>query len=72
MKAAGVKDTESVKTEDALVRWPECEAVLFLTGNQNLIIADTKKDEVNAILGNYGFGPVKLSGLRQNFNSCVA
>lgn len=69
-----VKDTETLKLKTALREIAKkTEARFILTGNQNLIIADTdQKDEVNAILGNYGAWPVQLSGLRQNSIACVA
>lgn len=47
----------------------------ILTGNQNLIIANTGeegKKEVNALLKKHGASPSVLSGLRQNSIACVA
>ncbi len=69
-----VKDTDHLKLKTALREVARnVEARFILTGNQNLIIADTdEKDQVNAILGRYGVWPVQLSGLRQNSIACVA
>jgi sulfite reductase (NADPH) hemoprotein beta-component len=69
-----VKDTDDLKLKTALREIArKIEARFILTGNQNLIIADTdKKNEVNAILSRYGVWPLQLSGLRQNSIACVA
>lgn len=69
-----VKDTNELKLKTALREVArQVEARFILTGNQNLIIADTsEKDKVNAILGCYGVWPVQFSGLRQNSVACVA
>ncbi|MGV8090461.1 MAG: assimilatory sulfite reductase (NADPH) hemoprotein subunit [Mangrovibacterium sp.] len=69
-----VKDTDDLKLKTALREVArKIEARFILTGNQNLIIADTdKKNEVNAILSRYGVWPLQLSGLRQNSIACVA
>ncbi|MEL7586139.1 MAG: assimilatory sulfite reductase (NADPH) hemoprotein subunit [Prolixibacteraceae bacterium] len=69
-----VKDTDGLKLKTALREVArQVEARFILTGNQNLIIADTsEKDKVNAILARYGVWPVQLSGLRQNSIACVA
>lgn len=69
-----VKDTDDLKLKTALREVArKVEARFILTGNQNLIIADTdKQDEINAILRHYGVWPVQLSGLRQNSIACVA
>lgn len=70
-----VKDTEALQLKTALreVAKKVGDAQFILTGNQNLIIANTsEKDEVNRILKKYGVWPVQLSGLRQNSIACVA
>lgn len=69
-----VKDTGELKLKTALREVAKkVEARFILTGNQNLIIADTdEKDQVNAILSAHGVWPVGLSGLRQNSIACVA
>ncbi len=69
-----VKDTGELKLKTALRQVAQqVEAKFILTGNQNLIIADTiEKDKVNAILGRYGVWPVQLSGMRRNSMACVA
>jgi sulfite reductase (NADPH) hemoprotein beta-component len=69
-----VKDTDDLKLKTALREVArKIEARFILTGNQNLIIADTdKKNEINAILSRYGVWPLQLSGLRQNSIACVA
>lgn len=69
-----VKDTDSLKLKTALREVAEqVDAQFILTGNQNLIIANTdEKDKVSSILKKYGVWPLKLSGLRQNSIACVA
>lgn len=70
-----VKDTEALKLKTALSEVAEkVEDIQFiLTGNQNLILANTsEKDKVNHILKKYGVWPLQLSGLRQNSIACVA
>ncbi|WP_372775495.1 NADPH-dependent assimilatory sulfite reductase hemoprotein subunit [Mangrovibacterium sp.] len=69
-----VKDTEGLKLKTALREVAEqVDAQFILTGNQNLIIANTnEKEKVAAILKKYGVWPLKLSGLRQNSIACVA
>lgn len=70
-----VKDTEALKLKTALREVAEkVEDIQFiLTGNQNLILANTsEKDKVNRILKKYGVWPLQLSGLRQNSIACVA
>lgn len=49
------------------------DAKFILTGNQNLIIANTtEKEKVAQILKKYKVWPTLLSGLRQNSIACVA
>ena len=69
-----VKDTDELKLKTALRELAEkVDAQFILTGNQNLIIANTNdKDKVNRILKKYGVWPVQLSGLRQNSIACVS
>ncbi len=69
-----VKDTDQLQLKTALREVAEQVGAQFiLTGNQNLIIANTdEKDKVNQILKKYGVWPVQLSGLRQNSIACVA
>ena len=70
-----VKNTESLQLKTALREVAEKvqDAQFILTGNQNLIIANTvEKDRVNRILKKYGVWPLQLSGLRQNSIACVA
>lgn len=69
-----VKDTDSLKLKTALREVAEqVDAQFILTGNQNLIIANTdEKDKVSSILKKYGVWPIQLSGLRQNSIACVA
>ena len=69
-----VKDTENLKLKTALREVAESvDAQFILTGNQNLIIANTdEKEKVATILRKYGVWPIQLSGLRQNSIACVA
>ncbi|PTN06354.1 NADPH-dependent assimilatory sulfite reductase hemoprotein subunit [Mangrovibacterium marinum] len=69
-----VKDTDSLKLKTALREVAETvDAQFILTGNQNLIIANTdEKEKVSTILRKYGVWPIQLSGLRQNSIACVA
>lgn len=69
-----VKDTDTLKLKTALREVAEqVDAQFILTGNQNLIIANTdEKDKVSSILKKYGVWPIQLSGLRQNSIACVA
>jgi len=70
-----VKDTETLQLKTALreVAQKVGDAAFILTGNQNLVIANTnEKEKVNRILKKYGVWPVQLSGLRQNSIACVA
>jgi sulfite reductase (NADPH) hemoprotein beta-component len=49
------------------------DARFILTGNQNLIIANTQqKEKVARILKKHGVWPASLSGLRKNSIACVA
>ena len=70
-----VKDTETLKLKTALREVAEKvkDIQFILTGNQNLVLANTdEKDKVNRILKKYGVWPMQLSGLRQNSIACVA
>jgi sulfite reductase (NADPH) hemoprotein beta-component len=70
-----VKNTETLQLKTALREVAEKvdDVQFILTGNQNLILANTKqKDKVNQILKKYGVWPLQLSGLRQNSIACVA
>jgi len=69
-----VKDTEQLKLKTALREVAlQVDAQFILTGNQNLIIANTdEKDKVSEILEKYGVWPLQISGLRQNSIACVA
>ncbi|WP_163707086.1 NADPH-dependent assimilatory sulfite reductase hemoprotein subunit [Mangrovibacterium lignilyticum] len=69
-----VKDTDSLKLKTALREVAEqVDAQFILTGNQNLIIANTdQKERVAQILKKYSVWPLNLSGLRQNSIACVA
>ncbi|MGQ1890525.1 NADPH-dependent assimilatory sulfite reductase hemoprotein subunit [Thermophagus sp. OGC60D27] len=70
-----VKDTPSLLLKTALRKVAENidDAQFILTGNQNLIIANTsQKEKVARILKKYGVWPATLSGLRQNSIACVA
>ncbi len=69
-----VKDVDGQLLKTALREVAEkTDAQFILTGNQNLIIANTtKKTVVNAILKKYNIGQNKLSGLRKNSLACVA
>ncbi|MGQ8337872.1 NADPH-dependent assimilatory sulfite reductase hemoprotein subunit [Sunxiuqinia sp. A32] len=70
-----VKDTEQLQLKTALREVAEQvpDAQFILTGNQNLIIANTaEKSKVAAILKKYTVWPIQLSGLRQNSIACVA
>ena len=70
-----VKDTESLQLKTALreVAQNVKDVQFILTGNQNLVLANTsEKDKINQILKKYGVWPVQLSGLRQNSIACVA
>lgn len=70
-----VKDTEARQMKTALreVAREVNDAQFILTGNQNLIIANTnEKKKVAAILKKYAVWPTSLSGIRQNSIACVA
>ncbi|HKJ42187.1 MAG TPA: NADPH-dependent assimilatory sulfite reductase hemoprotein subunit [Sunxiuqinia sp.] len=70
-----VKDTETLQLKTALREVAEKvkDVQFILTGNQNLVLANTdEKDKVNRILKKYGVWPLQLSGLRQNSIACVA
>lgn len=70
-----VKDTEQLQLKTALreVAQKVSDVQFILTGNQNLVLANTgEKDKVNRILKKYGVWPLQLSGLRQNTIACVA
>lgn len=70
-----VKDTGRLPLKSALqeVATNVKEAQFILTGNQNLIIANTtEKEKVARILKKHEVWPTPLSGLRQNSIACVA
>ncbi|SFD93672.1 NADPH-dependent assimilatory sulfite reductase hemoprotein subunit [Thermophagus xiamenensis] len=70
-----VKDTPSLRLKTALreVAQQVTDAKFILTGNQNLIIANTdKKETVAKILKKHNVWPATLSGLRKNSIACVA
>lgn len=69
-----VKDTEKIKLKTALREIAEkSDSQFILTGNQNLIIANTnEKEKIARILKKHNVWPMQLSGLRQNSIACVA
>jgi sulfite reductase (NADPH) hemoprotein beta-component len=70
-----VKDTETLPLKTAIreVAGKVDDARFILTGNQNLIIANTQqKEKVARILKKHGVWPASLSGLRKNSIACVA
>ncbi len=70
-----IKNTDQLQLKTALIELAEQvpDAQFILTGNQNLIIANTsEKNKVASILKKYKVWPLNLSGLRQNSIACVA
>lgn len=70
-----VKDTETLPLKTAIreVAGKVDDARFILTGNQNLIIANTQqKEKVARILKKHRVWPASLSGLRKNSIACVA
>ncbi len=70
-----IKDSEQLPLKTALreVAKEVNDAQFILTGNQNLIIANTtEKEKVAQILKKHKVWPTPLSGLRQNSIACVA